>query len=286
MLKKVLLATVAVGFTAACAGPWDVERVEALPAPASAFESALKTEYQAQAAMEREEADWADTAYFLRKATEAANGQTVLPTTVDERDLSNATASAALADVTAARAALVAVLDGGARTRAPAVAARAQAAGFDCWVQELEEGHQPADIAACKAVLDAAMAELTAVKVVEPAPAVMADKFVVTFATGAFNLDGTARKTLTDAVEAFKANKTATVVVAGHTDTVGSTNSNITLSQKRAEVVANELARLGVAPTAMALEAYGEEQLLVPTPDATPEVRNRRVEITLRNGAQ
>jgi len=31
---------------------------------------------------------------------------------------------------------------------------------FDCWMQEQEEGHQPADIADCRAAFDAAMTEL------------------------------------------------------------------------------------------------------------------------------
>lgn len=283
MLKKVLLATVAVGFTAACAaGPWDVESVAALPAQGSAFEKALKSEYQDLAAAERAEADWNDTGYFLRKAMAAGEGQAVQPTTLDERDL----AADVVADAAATRAKLMAVLDGGARTSAPALAARAQAAGFDCWLQELEEGHQPADIAACKAVLDQAMAELTKVPAKAEPVAVAPEKFVVTFSTGVYTLDAAARATLVDAAAAFKANKMATVVVAGHTDTVGNTNSNITLSQKRAEMVANELSKLGVPPAAMALEAYGEEQLLVPTPDATAEVKNRRVEISLRDSAR
>jgi outer membrane protein OmpA-like peptidoglycan-associated protein len=36
----------------------------------------------------------------------------------------------------------------------------------------------------------------------------------------------------------------------------------------------------------MALEAYGEEQLKVPTADGTAEPRNRRVEITFKNDAR
>ena len=56
---------------------------------------------------------------------------------------------AAAADLTAARARLMAALDAGGREVAPEHAAGAQG-GFDCWMQEQEEDLQPADIEACK----------------------------------------------------------------------------------------------------------------------------------------
>jgi len=71
-------------------------------------------------------------------------------------------------------------------------------------------------------------------------------------------------------------------VISGHTDTTGADQRNMLLSQRRAEAVADSLSMLGVPPRDMALEAYGEEQLQIKTPDDMVEARNRRVEIVFR----
>lgn len=293
MLKKVLLAAVAVGALSACADRWDVEGVRGLPNQGGAFHEALQTEYAALAAAERSESDWRDTAYFVAKARAAARGETVLPQPVEERSLNAAEA----AELAAARERLMARLEANARRTDPVNAARAQAGGFDCWMQEQEEGHQPDDIAACRETFVAAMKALepapkpaapSATKA-EPAPqppqqpeqpAALPGPFIVFFETASARIDATALNVLRAAARAYEQEAPVTVVIAGHADTVGSDNANILLSQRRAEAVADALATLGVPPQAMALEAYGEEQLRVPTPDDTAEPQNRRVEIT------
>lgn len=284
MFKKILLAASAAGVLAACAGPdrWDVDAVGALTPPADpAFNAALHRDYTALAGAERGRYDWCDTAFFLDKASAAAAGETVLPTEVASRNL----AASVVDGATVARADLMAVLEGNARTSKPTAAARAQA-GFDCWVEELEEGHQPAAIAACRAMFDDAMAELKAVPEPAPEPALGTGPFLVFFETGSARLDSSAREVLASAAQAYEQAGDVVVVIAGHTDTVGAADSNMLLSQRRAEAVADALALLGVAPREMALEAYGQEQLMVPTPDGANEGRNRRVEITFRDQAR
>ncbi len=281
MLKKVLLATAAAGLLSACASPdtWDVDKAAGLPVQGGAFNQALHAEYVALARAEREEFDWDDTAYFVAKARAAAGGETVLPTDLAERGLAEPYA----ADAPALRDALMARLPEG-RSAKPSAAAKAQG-GFDCWMQEAEEGHQPDHIAACRDGYEAAMAELAA----KPAPkpvATVPGPFTVFFPNASFKLDAVGEATLKAAAAAYRANKPVTVVIAGYTDTVGADNANILLSQKRAESVANALAAQGVDAAAMALEAYGEEQPLVPTGDDVAEPRNRRVEISYKNDAR
>lgn len=275
MLKKVLLVTAAAGLLSACADRWDVDGARGLANSGGAFEQALQKEYADIAAAERGRYDWGDAAYFIRKARAAAAGQTVLPTSLDERSLDERF----IGDATTMRAELMEVLNNGARTSMPQMAARAQVAGFDCFVEEAEEGHQPDDIAACKAAFDSAMAALKGTpKAVVPTNG----PFVVYFKTGSFQIDDAAMAVLQSAATAYKANKDVVVVVSGHTDTVGNPNTNILLSQKRAEAVATALAKLGVSASAMALEAYGEEKLKVSTIDSRSESQNRRVEITFK----
>ena len=68
--------------------------------------------------------------------------------------------------------------------------------------------------------------------------------------------------------------------IEGHTDTTGEAPVNLALSARRAAAVREHLVnRLGVAAPRLDAVGLGETQLLVQTPDATSEPRNRRVQI-------
>ncbi len=67
-------------------------------------------------------------------------------------------------------------------------------------------------------------------------------------------------------------------LIEGHTDAVGSDVDNLSLSDRRAESVANVLAQqFGIPRENLVTQGYGKQFLLIPTPD--PERRNRRVVI-------
>jgi outer membrane protein OmpA-like peptidoglycan-associated protein len=72
------------------------------------------------------------------------------------------------------------------------------------------------------------------------------------------------------------------VVVVGHTDTMGDPRANLALGLKRAISVRDTLVQAGLAPSTIEATSHGEGDLLVKTPDNSPEPRNRRVEITVR----
>ncbi len=68
--------------------------------------------------------------------------------------------------------------------------------------------------------------------------------------------------------------------IEGHTDTVGSKPYNKSLSERRAEAVSAYLAqKYGVGQSRLEVIGLGSDHLLVPTPDQTPEPRNRRVTV-------
>ncbi len=67
--------------------------------------------------------------------------------------------------------------------------------------------------------------------------------------------------------------------VNGNTDTSGTPQYNMGLSERRARVVAAELVRDGVPQNAIDMHAYGDTHLLVPTGAGVREPQNRRVEI-------
>jgi outer membrane protein OmpA-like peptidoglycan-associated protein len=68
------------------------------------------------------------------------------------------------------------------------------------------------------------------------------------------------------------------IVVAGHADRSGPAGSNLALSRRRAEAVADWLRRRGVR-TRLRIEFHGEARPLVETPDGVHEPQNRRAEI-------
>jgi outer membrane protein OmpA-like peptidoglycan-associated protein len=72
------------------------------------------------------------------------------------------------------------------------------------------------------------------------------------------------------------------VVIVGHTDTMGDARANLALGLKRAITVRDILVQAGLAPSTIEVTSHGEADLLVKTPDNTPEPRNRRVETTVR----
>ncbi len=74
----------------------------------------------------------------------------------------------------------------------------------------------------------------------------------------------------------------AEVTVIGHTDRVGSMESNDALSRLRAATVREALIAAGLDSKLIEIAGRGEREPLVPTADEVPEPRNRRVEISVR----
>jgi outer membrane protein OmpA-like peptidoglycan-associated protein len=72
------------------------------------------------------------------------------------------------------------------------------------------------------------------------------------------------------------------VLVVGHTDTMGAPKANVDLGMNRATAVRAFLVRAGLNPSTIEVTSHGEADLLIKTPDETPEPRNRRVEIAVR----
>jgi outer membrane protein OmpA-like peptidoglycan-associated protein len=108
------------------------------------------------------------------------------------------------------------------------------------------------------------------------------DLDTITFATGSADIPMAQAKTLRGIADAIgkvvKNDPTETFLIEGHTDAVGSDQSNLILSDQRAESVANVLSDVyGIPPENLATQGYGEQYLKVQTDG--PEQENRRVTI-------
>jgi len=68
--------------------------------------------------------------------------------------------------------------------------------------------------------------------------------------------------------------------IEGHTDTVGTREYNLSLSEQRAKAVAAYLeSKFAIDPGRVEPVGVGPDHPLVPTPAQTPEPRNRRVQV-------
>ena len=80
--------------------------------------------------------------------------------------------------------------------------------------------------------------------------------------------------------QAIQQNPDEVFLIEGHTDAVGSDIDNLSLSDRRAESVAQVLTeQFNIPPENLTTQGYGEQYLKIPTPE--PERQNRRV--TIRN---
>lgn len=275
-MKKLIawsVAGVAVLALSGCAENWDIDGVAGMKGKGDAFTSALQANYLDSARFEKNEGNWSSVQYFTERARAAANGTAPTPQEPKERGLDGN------ADVTAARARLVAALATKAPKDAPEACAKAQVS-FEHWMEQLQEGWQTNDIATYKGNYDKAMA--LCVPKAEPVMAAkpkMTMRYVVYFATGKAALDKAAMTVLSDVAKEQAADKPINIYLAGHTDTVGNAKANQALSEKRSKAVAAQLAKMGVATKALDLKSLGESTLAVSTKDNVAEGKNRRVEI-------
>jgi outer membrane protein OmpA-like peptidoglycan-associated protein len=107
-------------------------------------------------------------------------------------------------------------------------------------------------------------------------------RFTLYFEFESDELTEESRALLPDVLNAVKERPVPDVVLVGHTDTMGTPPANFELGLKRATVVRDRLVEAGLDSAAIELTSHGEADLLVRTPDETPEPRNRRVDIWVR----
>lgn len=103
----------------------------------------------------------------------------------------------------------------------------------------------------------------------------------ITFMTGSADLNADFLRVLDSVGLVLKEYDKTLIVIAGHTDSVGSDADNQALSQRRATSVGQYLAGRNVSSERMVISGYGESRPIAS--NSTPDGRsqNRRVELTL-----
>lgn len=287
------LAVVATGaFLSACAMGQEAPR-DGDTATGTAFTRALASEYSELARFEsREMWDWADAEHFSDKGERAAQGEAVRPDTVGSRGVPWTRRE----EFSEARGDLVRLLNANARSRMPQQAARAQGR-FDCWLEQEEEGNQPADIAACRNEFFSLLAELEAgmapapqpepeprpEPAPEPEPEAMAPESVTAyFGFDDASLTGDAMEKLREAAEEARGREDLSISITGHADRAGPEEYNLQLSLRRAENARGALLDMGLPEDSISIAGRGESEPAVPTEDGVREQDNRRVEVLVQ----
>jgi len=106
----------------------------------------------------------------------------------------------------------------------------------------------------------------------------------VQFATGTANLNSPARETLARFSGIVASYPELRFRIEGHTDNVGSDQTNAELSLRRAITVRDYLIGLGVSASSIDVDGYGPARPVADNATAEGRARNRRVEIVISGG--
>jgi outer membrane protein OmpA-like peptidoglycan-associated protein len=115
-----------------------------------------------------------------------------------------------------------------------------------------------------------------------PVPAAVTRNYLVFFDWDRADLTDRARQIIAEAATNSQKVQHTRIQVNGYTDTSGTPAYNQRLSVRRAQSVAAELVKDGVARGEIAIQGFGETRLLVPTANGVREPQNRRVEIIIQ----
>jgi outer membrane protein OmpA-like peptidoglycan-associated protein len=106
--------------------------------------------------------------------------------------------------------------------------------------------------------------------------------FVLYFREGSTELIDESNALVPELFEEMKRRPGVDIQVVGHTDTVGDSALNDSLSSQRAQIVRTMLVSMGMLPDLVRASGRGEREPIEPTGDNVASVFNRRVEVYIK----
>lgn len=103
----------------------------------------------------------------------------------------------------------------------------------------------------------------------------------LTFDTGKASLKPESQEQLKNIAEILKAYPAVNIKIGGYTDNVGNPQTNLDLSQKRADTVMAEIVSMGVEPVRLQAKGYGEEHPVADNNTEEGQAKNRRIDINV-----
>lgn len=104
----------------------------------------------------------------------------------------------------------------------------------------------------------------------------------ITFATDSAEIASSFYSPLNNLATSFRQYNQNSIEIVGHTDSTGSHQYNMSLSQRRAQSVASYLTAQGVDASRLSTRGAGPDQPVASNASADGRAQNRRVEVTLR----
>jgi outer membrane protein OmpA-like peptidoglycan-associated protein len=104
----------------------------------------------------------------------------------------------------------------------------------------------------------------------------------ITFATDSADIASSFYSPLNNLATSFRQYNQNSIEIVGHTDSTGNHAYNMSLSQRRAQSVANYLMAQGVDASRLSTRGAGPDQPVASNASADGRAQNRRVEVTLR----
>ena len=103
----------------------------------------------------------------------------------------------------------------------------------------------------------------------------------IEFVTGSSEISENSKNILDDIFQDAVTADGTKILIGGHTDNVGNANSNLTLSEQRAQSVLAYLKKKGIENARLESKGYGAENPIADNSTSSGRSQNRRVEITL-----
>jgi outer membrane protein OmpA-like peptidoglycan-associated protein len=154
--------------------------------------------------------------------------------------------------------------------------------------QEAEQKAREAEQARAAAVAAQAQTallsrELSDLKAQETERGILMTIGDVLFATGKAEVTTGAQRSMDKLADFLQKYPTRNVLIEGHTDSTGSVESNLRLSEQRADAIRDLLVARGVSADRIATKGYGMQYPVVANDTESGRQQNRRVEIVILN---
>lgn len=107
----------------------------------------------------------------------------------------------------------------------------------------------------------------------------------ITFETGSYRLTPQVQQALNEVTASLQRYPGSSLIITGHADATGTPQSNLQLSQMRANAVSVYLQSQGVEPSRLTVLAAGDSAPIADNSNAQGRAANRRVEMTVTPGA-
>jgi|26BtaG_2_1085354.scaffolds.fasta_scaffold00022_36 outer membrane protein OmpA-like peptidoglycan-associated protein len=101
----------------------------------------------------------------------------------------------------------------------------------------------------------------------------------VNFETGKSNIQSDSMSIIYDLFGMLKMNPELNIIIEGHTDDIGSKESNLALSESRAESIKSALVNKGVTANRILTKGYGSSKPIADNKSEEGRAKNRRVEV-------